>query len=30
MKLAKKALKEAQLAQKQAAAEANAGPYYPK
>lgn len=30
MKMAKKALKEAQLAQKQAAAEANAKPHYPK
>jgi len=30
LKLAKKALREAQLAQAQAAAEANAGPSYPK
>jgi hypothetical protein len=30
MKKAKKALKEAQLAQKQAAAEANVKPYFPK
>ncbi len=30
MKLAKKALQQAQLAQKQAAAEANAKPHYPK